>query len=292
MKFAPFEYVAPRRLEEAMDVLAESAGDGSVILAGGQSLLPLMATRAVTPRRLIDINGLSDEMAGSTWAEDHLRIGALTRQRAVEQDARIAQRCPLLSEAVAMVGRPAVRTRGTIGGSLAHADPAGEIPVVARALDAEMTIVSRRGVRTVPAAEFFARPQRTTLMDDEILTEVRVPLLPDGSGSAFVEVSRRFGDRCIVGAAAVVTLDQGRVADARIALANVAGTPLRAGRAEALLRGEDASPGLVSEAARIAAEDLTPPSDLHASDEYRQHVVAVLARRALTTAIDRATAPA
>ena len=155
-----------------------------------------------------------------------------------------------------------------------------------------MTIVSRRGVRTVPAAEFFARPQRTTLMDDEILTEVRVPLLPDGSGSAFVEVSRRFGDRCIVGAAAVVTLDQGRVADARIALANVAGTPLRAGRAEALLRGEDASPGLVSEAARIAAEDLTPPSDLHASDEYRQHVVAVLARRALTTAIDRATAPA
>lgn len=289
MKLPPFDYRTPQHLDETIDLLRGGGSDEhQVILAGGQSVLPQLARRLIRPSRLIDINGLCLELGGSAWEHGSLRIGAMTRQRAVERDAQITRQFPVLGDALALVGRPAIRTRGTIGGSLAHADPAGEIPAVARALDAEMTVVGPGGSRIISAADFFVGPMATAISADELLTQVRLPVLPEGSGSVFLEVSRRYGDRCIVGVAAIVTLDRQAVADVRLAIANVGDTPLRASRAEAMLRGEDASPDAISAAAGAAAADLAPPSDQQATSAYRQRVAAVLVRRALATAIDRA----
>ena len=290
MKFPPFQYLAPGGIDDVIRLLGETGDDDRrIILAGGQSVFPLLARRLIAPDYLIDINGLSDALGGYAWEGATLSVGALTRQCAVEKATDIAARLPILAEAVGLVGRPAVRTRGTIGGSLAFADPAGEIPTVACALDAEMTVVGPHGERTVAAADFFVRPQATALSRDELLTHVRFPVPPaEGSGSAFIEVSRRYADRCVIGAAAAVVLDRTTIADVRLAFANVADTPVRAERAESLLRDQELSADAVAHAAAAAAEDLLPPSDQHGSSEYRQHLAGVLARRALTMAIDRA----
>jgi aerobic carbon-monoxide dehydrogenase medium subunit len=194
----------------------------------------------------------------------------------------------LLAEALPLCARPAIRTRGTIGGSLAHADPAAEIPAVALALDATLTALGPGGERTIPAASFFTGAYATALATDEILTAVTFPDLPERSGTCFLELSRRHADRATVGVAVAVTLDDGTAVAVRIALANVAATPVRAVRAELALTGRPADRDAVAGAAALATEGIDPPSDLHASSSYRRHVTGVLVQRALTTAIERA----
>jgi carbon-monoxide dehydrogenase medium subunit len=287
VKAPDFSYLAPGSLDELVRILADEDPD-TAILAGGQSLMPLLALRRVRPRRLVDINGLAGEIGGVGGDDAGLRLGALVRQRTAERDPGIAARCPLLAEAMPLCGRPAVRTRGTVGGSLAHADPAGEVPTVALALDATLTATGSAGQRTIRAGDFFADSNVNTLRPGEVLTEVELPALPEGTGTCFMEVSRRYGDRPVVGVAAAVTIERGVAADVRVALGNVAATPIRAVQAETTLRGQECAPDAIASAAAGAAGDLQPPSDLHASPAYRRHVAEVLMRRALTTAIGRA----
>jgi CO/xanthine dehydrogenase FAD-binding subunit len=289
MKPAAFDYIAPGSVEELLQLIAdrEDAAD-TAILAGGQSLMPLVALRHATPSCLIDINGLESELGQIELDGGGMRLGALVRQRTAERDARIAERVPLLAEALPLCAKPAIRTRGTIGGSLAYADPAAEIPLVALALDAEMAVSGPRGDRVVPAAGFYTGACATALAADELLSAVVFPDLPEGTGTAFVEISARYADRAIAAAAAAVTVQDGSIARARVGLGGVAATPVRARRAEAALTGQRPDAELLRSAAAIAAEDVDPSDDLRASAGYRKHVVGVLARRALTTAIERA----
>jgi carbon-monoxide dehydrogenase medium subunit len=287
VKPPPFEYVAPASLEEAVAVLAEH-GDDAKALAGGQSLVPLLAFRLAAPSVLVDLNGVG--------GLDHLReedgrlvIGALVRQRAVERLPGLGRRCPMLAEAVAQVGHVAIRNRGTVGGSLAHADPAAEWPALALALDGECQVVGPQGTRTVPVEELLVSYFTTTLEPDELITELRLTL-PDGRvGSTFVELARRHGDFAIVGVGALLGLaSDGSVARSRLALIGVGERAVRARRAEALLEGERPTDELLDEAAAALDEAISPAADLHGSGEYRRQVARVLARRALATARARA----
>jgi carbon-monoxide dehydrogenase medium subunit len=290
VKPAPFTYHRPESSDDVFDIFdsVEDIDDVKVI-AGGQSLIPLMALRLAQPAHLIDINGLAGDLGSIEPAPGTLRIGALARQRVVEHSPAVAQQCPLLAEALTHVAHPAIRNRGTIGGSLAHADPAAELPAVVLALDAELTVRGRDGTRRIPARNFFQGLMTTALEPDEILQWIDIPALPAGSGTAFVEVSRRQGDFAMVGAAAAVTVEGERIVDARLALAGVAGTAVRATAVEEALRGEHAEPRALREAAALAAAGLDPPADPHASSSYRRHVAAVTAARALVIACDRAT---
>jgi len=289
MKAPPFSYVAPQSLESLTRIVAERADPSeATILAGGQSLMPLLALRRAAPTCLVDINGLADELGQIAEDGDGVRIGAVVRQRAAERDPRVQRQVGLLAEALPLCGRPATRTRGTVGGSLAHADPAAEIPTVALALDAIVTALGPLGERPIPIADFLTGTFQTALAADEVVTAVTFPDLPDRSGTCFLEISRRHSERAVVGVAVAVTLDDGTATNVRIALANVAGTPIRASGAEAALAGQRPDADAVALAASVAAQDVDPPSDLHASATYRRHVVGVLVRRALTTAIDRA----
>jgi carbon-monoxide dehydrogenase medium subunit len=287
VKPPPFEYVAPASLEEAVAVLAEH-GDDAKVLAGGQSLVPLLAFRLAAPAVLVDLNGIGG-LDHLRQEGDRLVVGALARQRAVERLPGLRQRCAMLAEAVAQVGHVAIRNRGTVGGSLAHADPAAEWPALALALDGDCEVVGPRGHRVVPAEELFVTYFTTTLEPDEILTEVRLAL-PDGqAGSTFVELARRHGDFALVGVGALLALAaDGSVARARLALIGVGERAVRARRAEALLEGEKPTDGLLDEAAAAVDEAIAPSGDLHGSAEYRRHVAKVLARRSLATARARA----
>lgn len=289
MKYAPFTYVSPTTVDELVRIVGErdDAAD-TAILAGGQSLMPRIARRLARPAYLVDINALADELGAIVANGTGVRLGALVRQRAAERDARIAQRIPLLAEALPLSAKPAIRTRGTVGGSLAFADPSAEIPVVALALDATVTATGPNGDRTIAATDFFTGPFQTALSTHEFLTDVLFPGLPDNSGSSFMEISPRHADRAIVCVAAAVTVDAGTVAAVRVSLGGVATTPVRARRAEAVLTGQAPDADAVDAAATVAAEDLSPESDLRASADYRKHVTRVLVRRALTTAIERA----
>ena len=220
-----------------------------------------------------------------------LRIGAMTRQREVERSPIVVQSWPLLSTAVRHIGHVHIRNRGTIGGSLAHADPAAELPAAMLALQAEFVVRGQRGGRAVAAADFFESHYVTTLAPDELLTEIRVPALPRNSGWAFEELSLRHGDFAIAGVAALVTFDGGAsISEARLAFAGVGATPLRARAAEQLLRGQRASEALFQEAGARASQEIEPDDDVHASAEYRREIAAVLTRRALGTAAARFTA--
>ena len=289
MKYAPFTYVAPTTVDELVRIVGErdDAAD-TAILAGGQSLMPRIARRQARPACLVDINGLAGELGAIVANGTGVRLGALVRQRAAERDAEIAQRIPLLAEALPLSARPAIRTRGTIGGSLAFADPSGEIPVVALALDATVTATGPNGDRAIAATDFFTGPFQTALATHEFLTEVLLPGLPSGSGSSFLEISPRHADRAVVCVAVAVTIDAGVVARVRVSLGGVATTPVRVGRAEAALTGQAPDADAVDAAAALAAEEIAPESDLRASADYRKHVTRVLVRRALTTAIERA----
>ena len=286
MKLPHFDYEAPKTVSEAVELLAEHLDEASV-LAGGQSLIPLLAMRLAYPAVLIDINGIA-ELSGVSAANGWVTIGAMTREYVAEDSETVAGTVPLLAAALPLIGHEAIRSRGTIGGSLAHADPAAELPAVARALDAEFVVRGQTGERVVPAAEWFEGFLTTSRRPDELLTEVRFPAAERGTGISFQEVARRHGDFAIVGLAASLTLSGGAISDARLAFSGVSDVPVRAVGAEDLLVGEGPSPELFDEAARRATDDIDPPADLHGSSDYRRKVAAALARRGLRAAADNA----
>ena len=288
MKPPPFEYHAPESLPEALDLLAR-LGDDAKVLAGGQSLVPLLNLRLARPANLVDINNVQRELARLEPWDGGLRLGGLVRQRAAERSELVRQRNPLLAEALPLVGHPQIRNRGTIGGSLAHADPASELPAVATLLDAELAARSARRERTLRAEEFFVSYFTTRLEPDELLTEVRVPAWPSGAGWAFLEVSRRHGDFAMVGVASLVRLaPNGSIGEARLAYTGVGATPVRARDAERELEGQPAAEDTYVAAAERAAQALDPQADVHATAAYRRHVAKVLTRRALALAVQRA----
>ena len=286
MKLPYVEYEAPTTMAEAVDLLAEYQDEASV-LAGGQSLIPLMALRLARPAVLIDINGLS-ELSLVAVEDGRVTIGAMTREYVAEDSATVGDTVPLLAAALPLIGHEAIRSRGTIGGSLAHADPAAELPAVARALDAEFVVRGRAGERVVPAADWFEGYLATSRRPDEILAEIRFPAAGPGTGVAFLEVARRHGDFAIVGLAVSLTLADGVISDARLAFAGVSDVPVRAAEAEDLLVGERPSAELFAEAARVATAALDPPADLNGSPEYRKQIAATLVRRGLQAAADNA----
>ena len=288
MKPAPFEYFRPRSLDEALSLLAEHAGEAKP-LAGGQSLIPAMNFRLATPSVLIDLNDLSD----LNYIKDDssgIRIGGMTRQRSLERSAVVSKRFPLIAETLPHIAHPAIRNRGTIGGSLAHADPAAELPAVMLALKATLTVRSTSETREVPAEEFFIGLFTTALQPGELLTEIRIPAAAARSGFAFQEISRRHGDFALVGVATAVQIhEDGRCADARIALLSVGDRPTLAEEAAKTLTGQMPSTELIRSAADAAAtRDIDPPSDIHASARYRRQLANVLTRRALERAFERA----
>jgi aerobic carbon-monoxide dehydrogenase medium subunit len=288
MKPAPFEYFAPTSVEETCALLARY-GDDAKILAGGQSLVPLLALRLAQPAVLIDINPVR-ELDYISASDAGLSIGARTRHRTLERSPLVQQQFPLLSAAVEWVGHPQIRNRGTLGGSLVHADPAAELPALALALDATFTVANSSGNRRMlKSDEFFVSFLTTALNTDELLTEVSFPALPAGTGWSFVEVARRHGDFALVGVAATVTLDNMRTCSgARIALFGVGETAVRSRSAEQALIGQKPGEQVIAAAASEVVKDIHPLSDVHATIAYRKYVARNLVEQALTEAVQRA----
>jgi carbon-monoxide dehydrogenase medium subunit len=287
MYAANFDYYRPTTVAEAIELLRQH--EDAKVLAGGHSLLPTMKLRASVPPVLVDIGriqGLADIQATATG----LRIGAMTTHATIAASDVVKARCPILAETAAQIGDIQVRNRGTIGGSLAHADPAAELPVVAVALGARLRLVGNAGERWLEAREFYTGLFATALEDGEILAEVELPPPPPRTGSAFLELARRHGDYAQAGVAAVVTLgSDGRIAAARLVYLGVGDGPLVAARAAGLLAGEAPGAEPFATAARVAAEqEISPTDDIHAGAGYKRHLAAVLTRRALATAAERA----
>jgi aerobic carbon-monoxide dehydrogenase medium subunit len=283
-----FQYIAPDTVEEALAALTQY-GDEAKVLAGGQSLVPVMNFRLARPAVLIDLNRIT-ALAGIT-SNGVLRIGAMTRQRAVERNAQVKLNAPLLVQALPHVAHPQIRNRGTIGGSLAHADPAAELPAMMLALDARLRLRRGSAERWIPATEFYTGLFTTALAVDELLVEIELPALPARSGTAFDEVARRHGDYALLAVGAMVALDAGGVCrHARIAYVNAGPGPLRSSRAEAALVGERPTPGAIGAAVDAALGDLRPPTDVHASADFRRHLGRVLTERVLRAAFAHAAA--
>jgi carbon-monoxide dehydrogenase medium subunit len=276
---AQFEYVRAGSVDEAVAALNVDAK----VLAGGQSLLPLMRLRLAYPEVLVDVSRV-EEMRGVREEGDRLVIGAATTHYEVLGDQLIRTHCPVIAEVTATVADPAVRHRGTFGGSIAHADPAGDLPALALALDAIMTVAGPNGRREVPAAEFFVDYLQTAVAPDEVLVAVSVPKLGDGWGHRYEKFNRVAQAWALVGAVAVVHRSNGSIGSARIGLVNVGSTPVRAAAVEAALAGAEASPDAVAAAAEAATEGIAPTTDIHASAEYRAHLARVLTRRAVAAA--------
>jgi aerobic carbon-monoxide dehydrogenase medium subunit len=287
MKPASFEYESPTTVVEALSLLQQH-GEDAKILAGGQSLVPLLNLRLARPGYLIDINRVK-ELDYIRSVNGGLAIGAMTRQRAVERSKVVASKCALLREAVLAMSHPQIRNRGTIGGSLAHADPSAELPAVMVALDAQMTAVGPQGKRAIPAEEFFVAYLTTALEPGELLTEVSLPAWPARTGWSFLEVSRQRGDFALVGVAVILTLDPSKKVcqGARIVLTGVGGAPVRRPEAEQMLVGKEPSEALFEKVGLAAAKGLEPDSDIHASAEYRKSVASVVVQRALRKALER-----
>lgn len=291
MKPPRFVYHDPTSRAEALTLLATYTDDAK-ILAGGQSLMPILNMRLAQPAHVIDINRIAD-LAYIQEANGGLAIGALTRHASVECSFLVRQRCPLLAEAITYVGHTPIRSRGTIGGSLAHADPAAELPAVLLALGGHVRVEaqsnSHTSSRIVSAAELFVSELQTVLASNELLTEVWFPIAPPRTGSAFIEISRRHGDYALVGVAAQLSFnEQGTIIQAHLALLGVGATPLHASTTEALLLNEQPGEQLFHAAAEQASEHLEPQTDMHASAEYRRSVAAVLVERALHLCVKRA----
>ncbi|HUA51033.1 MAG TPA: xanthine dehydrogenase family protein subunit M [Candidatus Sulfotelmatobacter sp.] len=286
MKPAAFDYIRPDDLDAALAALAELGGDAK-LLAGGQSLMPLLNFRMLRPRCLIDINRLS-ALDHVTEDAGGLRIGALTRHHVLETSAAVAARFPVLAEAMRHVAHLAIRNRGTIGGSLCHADPAAELPMMALLLDAEIELRTHDGARRIAAQDFFVGPLATALGETEMATEIRLPALPPRAGWGFEEFALRAGDFAFAAAAALVTVADGRIADARLALMGVDDTPVRLRDTERALAGQSFSSALAADVGAQARAAVHPNSDLRASADYRRHLVAALTERALTRAWQRA----
>ena len=286
MKSADFNYHRPRKVNEALTLLKEVGEDGK-ILAGGQSLMPMMNFRLAEPAHLIDINFIDglDYIRSENGA---LKIGCLARQSRLLGDPLVRQRCPLLAAALAHVGYEQTRNRGTLCGSLAHADPAAELPAVLLALDGSVTVGNARGTRQVSARDLFQSYLTTALGADEMVLEASLPEQATNSGSSFVEFARRFGDFAIVGVAGSLTLTEDQITDARLALTGVSDKPWRERRVEEILIGKKATPDLLRSAADEIAASIDPESDIHASAAYRRSLAQVLTRRALNEALQKA----
>jgi CO/xanthine dehydrogenase FAD-binding subunit len=285
MKASPFAYTRAESVEHAVSILAHE-GDETKLIAGGASLIPLLRYRLAHVERLIDVGRL-DEIAGIEVGAGALTIGAVTQQAAVEDDALVGEHLPLLVEAMPLVAHRPIRNRGTIGGSIAHADPAAELPAVALALDATVDAISVRGQRKIPAGEFFVSYFTTELADDELLTSVSFPLATMPEGTAIMEVSRRAGDFAMAGIVARLAGHDHRCGAARVVVFGVGERPIRIEAAERRLVGTELSDDDLAAAAGLASEALEPRSDVHASAEYRRHATRVLGRRALRRARDR-----
>lgn len=282
----PFRYEVAASVEDAVERLRRG-GAGAKALAGGQSLVPMMNLRLVEPEVIVDLNALPLDYIHQV--DGHLVLGALVRHHMLEEREEVRTGCPLLSEAAALIGNVRVRSLGTLGGSLAHADPAAELPMASLALDAELTVQGPRGKRTIPAAAFFRGAFETALEPAEILTEVRVPICGPREGWAVEEFSLRAGDFAIAAAAVRLRFGpDGRVELARIALGGVGPAPLRVLEAEDALVGTAPNPDRIEHAARLVAEHIQPESDVHASAAYRRHLACVLVRRGLRKATSRA----
>jgi carbon-monoxide dehydrogenase medium subunit len=286
MKPASFDHLLPTSLHEALEMLNTHAPDARP-LAGGQSLVPMMNFRLARPTVLIDLNKISD-LAYIRDAGDHLAIGAMTRERTIENNELVRTATPLLHDATLHIGHLPIRSRGTIGGSLSNADPAAEYPATVLALDATLVAQSVRGERTIPAAAFFDGVMTTTLEPDEILTEIRVPRAPPGSGSALVEISRRHGDFALAGVAAQIVLDGDRVADIRLAACGVGPGPIRLTESEMILRDRGLSYDALAAAGDAAAAAADPDGDVHATAAYRRKMAGVMTKRAVKKAAARA----
>ncbi len=289
MKPAPFQYHAPGNLTQALDLLAEHGDDGK-LLAGGQSLVPAMNFRLAQPSTLIDLNGVDELFFLRPGQSGGLQIGAMTRQRTLERSELVAARAPLLHATMHYIAHVQIRNRGTLGGSLAHADPAAELPAVMVALGATFHLATRRGRRTVPAASFYQGLFTTALQPDEMLVQIDLPPLPTASGWSMQEFARRHGDYAIVGVAAGVQLDPGgRCQAAQLVYISVGEGPTRATKACAGLVNRIPDAAAIAAAAWTAAhEEIEPLADIHASAAYRRHLAEVLGRRALSEAVTRA----
>lgn len=288
MKPAPFDHCAPTEMEEVLSLLSEHAPD-ACLLAGGQSLVPLLNFRLSRPSLLIDLNKIPD-LAYIRDAGDYLAIGAMTREKAVEFSDLVQSKAPLLHEATQNIAHLPIRSRGTIGGSIANADPAAEYPAVATALDCTLVARSVRGERLIEARDFFEDVLTTSLEPDELLAEIRVPKIPAGSGSAFVEIARRHGDFALAGVAAQITLSGETVTDIRLAACGVGSGPVRLAAAEQAIRSQGTGATAIAAAAKAASEEVDPAGDLHASEAYRRRLAGVMTARSLAKAVDRARA--
>jgi carbon-monoxide dehydrogenase medium subunit len=290
MKPPVFEYHDPRTVDEGLDLLRRY-GDEAKVLAGGQSLMPMLNFRLARPAHLIDINRVGG-LAAIRRSEDTLGIGSMVRQRALERSAEVHAWCPLVRRALALVGHPQIRNRGTLGGSLAHADPAAELPALALALDARLVLRRAGERRTVAARDFFVTQLTTAARPDELLVEVELPAWPN-TGFAIHEVAMRQGDFALGGAITALTFGPDRrVAAARVVAFGVADRPIRIESAEAVLVGASPSEDACAAAAALVSQAVDPPSDIHASAAYRKRLSGALTRRALTDSIAWAREPA
>jgi CO/xanthine dehydrogenase FAD-binding subunit len=288
MKPAPFDYVAPSELSEALDLLAQH-GDAAKVLAGGQSLMPMLNMRLATPQVMIDINRIAALQHITPQVDGGLVIGALTRQRHLERTALVRDQHPVLATALPLIGHFQIRNRGTIGGSLVHADPAAELPAVCVALQAEFVLQKAASQRVIAAQDFFLTYLSTAIEPDEMLTEIRLPAWPSHWGWEVQEVCRRQGDFALAGAVALLHVDAHDICqDARLTLFGVGDVPLRMRQAEAALHNRRVDDTALREVEQLVAEALEPESDLHASAAYRKEVGGVMARRTLAQALARA----
>ncbi len=286
MKPPRFDYHAPQSIDQAVELLARYDGDAKV-LAGGQSLMPMLNFRLARPAALVDVNRIP-ALAYIREEDGTVAFGAMTRQRTIEFSPVVARRLPLLQEATRWVGHLPIRSRGTIGGSIAHADPSAEYPAVLTALDGEVVVQGPRGRRTLKPAALFETYLTTSLAPDDLLVEVRLPAMAAGAGFAFEEFARRHGDFALVGIAAMVVRDGARCTTARLASAGAGPVPVRLRAAEEILERDGLGAAAIDAAAARAAELVNPDSDVHASADYRRHLARVLTARALKRAVDRA----
>ncbi|MDQ4078911.1 MAG: xanthine dehydrogenase family protein subunit M [Chloroflexota bacterium] len=281
-----FDYYSPSTLDEAVALLSEHGFDAKV-LAGGQSLIPAMRFRLAVPEVLIDINGI-DGLEYVEERDGYLAIGALTRESTVEESELIQSNYPLLADTSRVVADPLVRNRGTVGGNVAHADPANDHPATMLAYEAEFVAVGPEGTRTIPAEEFFVDLFENALEDNEILTEIRIPMPGPNSGGAYVKMERKVGDYAVSAVAVQLTMDGDRCTDARIGLTNVSMVPMRARGAEEALVGKVVTDDVVEAAGQAAAAECDPSPDLRGSVEYKRDLTRVLTKRAIRKAIERA----
>jgi carbon-monoxide dehydrogenase medium subunit len=283
---AAFDYSAPKSLAEALSLLTKHGADAK-ILAGGMSLIPLMKLRMAAPKHLIDINGI-EGLSYIRESDGHLTIGALTRESDLDESPLIREKYPIIHDTAGVIGDPLVRNMATVGGNLAHADPANDHPATMLALSSEVVATGPKGKRTIPLSELFTGLFTTSLEADEILTEIRIPTPPPRSGGAYLKVERKVGDFAAAAVAAQVTLEGDNCKTVGIGLTNVGATPIRATRAEKALQGKPVSDANIDAAAAIAAEEAEPVDDLRGPADYKRSLIRVLTGRALRLAIARA----